>query len=57
MSIPGHRGSLGCYDLFQVLEEGMEGVGCGDVTDINESMKNSEQHMHRIYSRLTPESH
>ena len=25
MSIPGHRGSLGCYDLFQVLEEGMEG--------------------------------
>ena len=25
MSIPGHRGSLDCYDLFQVLEEGMEG--------------------------------
>ena len=25
MSIPGHRGSLGCNDLFQVLEEGMEG--------------------------------
>ena len=27
MSIPGHRGSLGCYDLFQVLEEGMGGGG------------------------------
>ena len=32
----------------------MEGVGSGDVTDVNESMKNSKQHMHRIYSRLTP---
>ena len=32
-------------------------MGLGDVTDVNESMKNSEQHKHRIYSRLTPESH
>ena len=24
------------------------------MTGVNESMKNSEQHMHHIYSRLTP---